>query len=178
MVDVEIRTLTPVTTVAVRLETTAAQLSAVFDVEMPRVGSAAAETGAAVSGAPFARYHHFGPERVDLEIGIPIEAAPPDLTPVSGEPDGRIGVSSLPGGPAAVTIHHGHYDALVTTYDALAAWIASERPGGSVAGDGPWEVYVTDPGSVPDPADWLTEVVWPLVHVEDARRSSHNRSTS
>jgi AraC family transcriptional regulator len=167
MVDVEVRTLRPVTTVAVRLETTVDQLSSVFDVEMPRVGAAAAETGVAVTGAPFARYHHFGPERVDLEIGIPIEAAPQELNPVSGEPDDRIGVSSLPGGSAAVTVHHGHYDSLVTTYDALAAWIASEAPGGSVAGDGPWEVYLTDPGSVPDPADWLTEVVWPLARAED-----------
>ena len=31
-----------------------------------------------------------------------------------------------------------------------------------VPGDGPWEVYLADPGRVPDPADWLTEVVWPL----------------
>jgi AraC family transcriptional regulator len=168
VVDVEVRTLTPVTTVAVRLETTADQLSSVFDVEMPRVGAGAAEVGAAVTGPPFARYHHFGPERVDLEVGVPVEAAPPGLIPVSGTPDGRLGLSSLPGGPAAVTMHHGHYDSLVTTYDALAAWIATERPGGSVAGDGPWEVYLTDPGNVPDPADWLTEVVWPLVRTEDS----------
>ena len=166
MVDVEVRTLAPATTIAVRLETTTDQLSSVFDAEMPRVGARSAEVGAAVAGPPFARYHHFGPDRVDVEIGIPIETAPAGLAPAASTPDRRIGVSSLPGGPAAVAIHRGHYDSLVTTYDGLAAWIASERPDGSVAGDGPWEVYLTDPGGTPDPADWLTEVVWPLVRAE------------
>jgi effector-binding domain-containing protein len=165
MVDAEIRTLAQVTTVAVRLETTADQLSAVFDVEMPRVGAAAAEAGATMTGPPFARYHHFAPDHVDLEVGMPVAAAPPGLSAASGRPDRRIGISSLPGGPAAVTTHRGPYDSLVTTYDGLAAWIASDG-GGFAAGDGPWEVYLTDPGSVPDPADWLTEVVWPLVPSE------------
>lgn len=26
----------------------------------------------------------------------------------------------------------------------------------------PWETDITDPAEVPDPADWLTEVVWPI----------------
>ena len=33
--------------------------------------------------------------------------------------------------------------------------------GHAVAGP-PWEVYVTDPGEVPDPAAWRTEVVHPI----------------
>ena len=82
MVDVEVRTLAPATTIAARLETTTDQLSSVFDAELPRVGA------------------------------------------------------------------------------------RSEKPDGAVAGDGPWEVYLTDPGGTPDPGDLLTEVVWPLVHAE------------
>lgn len=166
MVDIEVRTLAATTTIAVRLETTTDQLASVFDVQMPRVGERLAAVGGAMAGPPFARYHHFGPDGVDVEIGIPVESTPAGLDPAGAEPDGRVGVSSLPGGPVAVATHHGPYDALVTTYDALAAWIASERPGGLVAGDGPWEVYLTDPGSAPDPADWLTEVVWPLARAE------------
>lgn len=159
MGDAEIRSLTPSTTIAVRLETTQDQLSAVFNVELPRVAAAIGELGAEMAGPPFARYHHFGPDRVDLEIGAPIAAVPAGLAPVSGRPDGVIGASSLPGGEVAVAVHPGPYDTLPATYDRLAAWIASE---GRVAGDGPWEVYLTDPGRAPDPADWLTEVVWPL----------------
>jgi len=43
MVDVEVRTLAPATTIAARLETTTDQLSSVFDAELPRVGARSAE---------------------------------------------------------------------------------------------------------------------------------------
>jgi effector-binding domain-containing protein len=162
MTDVEIRTLQPMTTIAVRHETTTDGLSALFDRELPRVGAAMTAHGATMAGPPFARYHHYGDDRVDVEIGAPIEAMPPGLEPISGRTDGVIGVSSLPGGVAAVAVHAGPYDSLATTYDRLASWIASKGPPGRVAAAGPWEVYLTDPGRVPDPADWVTEVVWPL----------------
>ena len=96
-----------------------------------------------MAGPPFARYHHYGPDRVDVEVGAPIAFVTAGLQPISGEPDGIIGASSLPGGLAAVTIHSGPYDTLSQTYDALAAWIAAE---GHTAGDGPWEIYLSDPG--------------------------------
>ena len=51
------------------------------------------------------------------------------------------------------------YDTLAATYDRLAAWIAQN---GLVAGSGPWEVYLTDPTQVADPAEYVTEVNWPL----------------
>jgi effector-binding domain-containing protein len=38
-------------------------------------------------------------------------------------------------------------------------WIEAE---GLRPGDAPWESYITDPGSVPDPKDWKTELFWPL----------------
>ena len=31
------------------------------------------------------------------------------------------------------------------------------RPGGS-----PWESYITDPAEHPDPANWRTDVYWPI----------------
>ena len=33
------------------------------------------------------------------------------------------------------------------------------------AGGAPWEVYISDPGEVPDPAEWITEIVHPLTEV-------------
>jgi effector-binding domain-containing protein len=51
------------------------------------------------------------------------------------------------------------YDQLSETYAAIEQWIEANeyRPGGP-----PWESYVTDPGETPNPADWRTEVFWPL----------------
>jgi len=31
-----------------------------------------------------------------------------------------------------------------------------------VAAGAPWESYVTDPADYPDPADWKTEIFWPV----------------
>ena len=158
-IEAELRDLEPVTTIAVRLETTQDGLVQVFDRELPRVGAVMQDVGAQMAGAPFARYHHFAPDRVDLEIGAPIAFVTAGLQPISGRPDGIIGVSSLPGGRAAVAVHRGPYDGLPQTYDGLAAWIAAE---GHTAGDGPWEVYLSDPSTVADQADLITEIVWPI----------------
>ena len=157
--EIEIRDLEQAITIAVRLETTQDQLAEVFDAEMPRLRAVRDDVGAQMAGAPFARYYHFGADRIDLEIGAPIAFVPAGLQPISGRPDGIIGSSELPSGRAAVALHRGPYDGLAATYDAVAAWIAAE---GHTAGDGPWEVYLSDPREVADPADLLTEVVWPI----------------
>ena len=92
-IAVEIRTLEPTTTIAVRLETTADRLSEVFDTEMPRIGAVLSDVGGQMAGAPFARYHHYGPDRVDVEVGAPIAFVTAGLQPISGKPDGIMGVS-------------------------------------------------------------------------------------
>ena len=33
---------------------------------------------------------------------------------------------------------------------------------GLAPGGAPWEYYVTDPAAHPDPADWRTEIFWPV----------------
>ena len=53
----------------------------------------------------------------------------------------------------------GPYDKLQDAYAALEEWMGSE--GFSPAG-APWESYVTDPAQYPNPADWKTEVFWPV----------------
>jgi len=60
---------------------------------------------------------------------------------------------------AVVYRHAGPYSGLPEVYAALVAAIADDglRPAGS-----PWEVYETRPEDEPDPAHWLTEIVWPV----------------
>ena len=45
------------------------------------------------------------------------------------------------------------------TNAAIERWIEAN---GLLVGGPPWESYVTDPGTHPEPADWRTEVYWPL----------------
>lgn len=107
--------------------------------------------GAALDGHPFTRYLSAGPGLLEIEVGFRVAAA------AAGADD--VASGELPAGEAAVAVHAGPYDQLAETYAALERWIAQNglRPAGA-----PWEWYVTDPADHPDPADWRTEVYWPV----------------
>lgn len=111
----------------------------------------AQQNGIALAGPPFARYLEWGPGMITLQAGMPVAAAVPGDDEIKGD--------ILPGGPAAFTVHSGHYDKLPDAYAAIQQWMDAQelQPGGA-----PWESYVTDPGDYPDPKDWRTEVYWPL----------------
>jgi effector-binding domain-containing protein len=160
-VDPRIVDLTPMPTVAVRVQEPFEDLDlgALFDLHLPNVSDRIADLGGTPTGPSYGRYHEFGPDRADVEIGIPVAAPVANLRPLAECEAGEIGNSGLPGGDAAVTVHHGSYDGLKDTYARLEAWIAAQ---GMTAGAGPWESYVTDPSEVEDPAQLRTEVVWPL----------------
>ena len=54
-----------------------------------------ARAGLQPAGMPYARYHDFDPQKVDMECGAELGA------PAAGE--GRIAAGELPGGPVATT---------------------------------------------------------------------------
>lgn len=149
-------------TAAVRIRQPMAELdlASAFDRFMPLVAAEIEANGGEVGGPPFGRYHQFGPDVVDVEIGFPVRTTP-DLPPMSSRESGEVGLSELPGGPVARAVHLGPYDGLSATYDALHEWIHAQP--GFDDGAGPWESYVDDPGSATDPAALRTELFWPLV---------------
>lgn len=107
--------------------------------------------GLPLAGWPLARY-------VSMGVGLwTVEAALPLAAPAAGEGEMEAGV--LAAGPVALGIHAGPYEQLPETNAAVEKWI--EQNGWRVAGP-PWESYVTDPSEHPNPADWRTEVFWPL----------------
>lgn len=109
------------------------------------------KAGLPVAGWPLARYVAMGPGLWTIEAAMPLAAAVP------GQGEMEAGV--LPGGPVVMGLHGGPYEQLPETNAAIERWIEEH---GFRVGGAPWESYVTDPAQHPDPADWRTEVYWPL----------------
>lgn len=126
---------------------------------LPRVFQHAQAHGIALTGPPFVRYLDPGPDTMTFEPGMPV--AP--ITDAAGSDDARseagLALEVLPGGTVVTTVHVGPYETLHEAYAAVERWITDA---GLTAAGAPWESYLTDPTTVPDPADWKTEVVWPV----------------
>ncbi|MCA9689756.1 MAG: helix-turn-helix domain-containing protein [Myxococcales bacterium] len=149
--EVITKTLTPAVFLYQRERVTLEQIGATLAKILPHVFGYATREQIPLAGPPICRYRDFGPAYVTLEAGIPVGAG-------ARAGDG-VQVGELPGGEAAVTVHKGPYEQLREAHAAVDRWL-SERglePAGPM-----WESYLTDPGQVPNPADWLTEVVWPV----------------
>lgn len=112
----------------------------------------------AAIGPPFVRYHGFGDEETDVEVGIPVSA------PTNG--DGRVISGELPGGPAITTWHVGSHATLACAYMRLQAWMSDRTREPRGAG---WEIYTwidfaaePNPQTWPAPEQWRTQLVQPV----------------
>jgi effector-binding domain-containing protein len=152
--------LPPQATVAARVREPleGIDIGAMFGLHMSNVADRIADLGGTPAGPAYARYHEWGPDQVDAEFGIPVMAPVTSLRPLAECQPGEVGMSELPGGAAAITVHHGDYRRMGEAYERLGARIKAE---GRAPGAGAWESYINDPTEV-DEADLLTELVWPL----------------
>lgn len=152
--QIEKKTLTETPVIFSRRRGELSKLAELLGELLPSVFAYAMEQALPMAGPPYVRYVEQSPAFVTVEAGMPL------VSPVSAPADrDDIEVGVLPGGPAASTIHTGPYDTLGEGHVAIDLWMAEQ---GLASGGSPWEVYLTDPGEVPDPADWQTEIVWPL----------------
>jgi effector-binding domain-containing protein len=136
-----------VATAAIRLTVAREELPRVMG---PAIGELLATLGSqGISPAgPVLAYHvRLDPAVFDLEVAVPV------ARPAAAQ--GRVRPSGLPAATVARTVYHGPYQGLHGAWMELMAWIAAQgrQPGPTI-----WEVYLTDPGSSPDPATWRTEL--------------------
>jgi len=141
----------PQPAMSMRGTTTRAQIANTIGAFMGEVWQHLEASGAQIAGRPFTRYHGFNGEEIDLEAGFPVAAV------ASGSD--RVRASSLPGGEVVSTVHRGPYERLPDAGAALGEWL---REHDRTAAGPMWELYVTNPGDVTDPADYETIVSVPL----------------
>ncbi len=132
---------------SIRVKSRQEDLSATLAVIFPEVIAHLNATGARMTGVPFTRYHGMVGEELDIEAGLPI------AKPVAEK--GRVKNSELPGGRTVVAWHTGPYEKLPAAHEALRAYLQAN---GLKARGGPWEIYWTDPGVVPDSSKWRTQL--------------------
>lgn len=128
-----------------------ADIGAVLGECLPAVFRYVTESSIQMVGPPMTVYMHWGPGMVTLRAGLPVAAG------ASGQDD--IESMVLPAGRGAVTVHVGPYEGLGLAHAAIETFIHEQQ----LASAGPLrEVYLTDPGEVPNPDEWRTQILWPI----------------
>ena len=145
--------LAPQPVLIVRRRVKRSEIAATIGEALPHIFVHAQKNGIALAGLPFTRYPEISHGMVTIEPGMRV-------TSPGGAGQGEVISDTLPGGPAATTIHAGPYEKLSEAYAAIEEWMERE---GLVAAGAPWESYLNDPSDFPDPKDWKTEVFWPVV---------------
>jgi AraC family transcriptional regulator len=138
---------------AVRVTTTMDKVGDALSSGWGKVFASLGAAGASPSGPPFAVYHRYGGETGDVEL----DACVPTTADIAAS--AAVAVRDEPAMTVAATLHKGPYDRIGDAYEALQAWMDDQ--GRQIAGP-PREVYLTDPGQVSDPAEYLTEIQWPV----------------
>jgi effector-binding domain-containing protein len=143
---------------------TAARQTAIIHVTVPRTDiqkvmgpgiqelmSTVAAQGIEPAGPWFTHHLRRPTDSFDFEISVPVAA------PVT--PAGRVKPSEWPAMKVARTVYRGPYEGLGAAWSEFDAWVkaSGHKPAADL-----WEVYVAGPESGSDPAEWRTELNWPL----------------
>jgi hypothetical protein len=99
------------------------------------------------------------PETCDARGPITGQIVPPEHHDAPKTVAGHVLHGALPVGEVVSHIHRGPYDQLFEAHSSVDQFIKSQN---RTTHWPCWEIYLTDPGSVPNPSDWETEVVWPI----------------
>ena len=134
----------------------ASKLPEFYDHAFNAVFAAIESVGLKPSGPAYGLYTAMGEgddPHFDLEVGVPIGSAIDGAIDVPGHE--TVFASELPAGRAAKYRHVGSYDGLG---QAWAEFMSALAERGLAAGQPRWEVYVTEPTPVANPAEMITEL--------------------
>jgi effector-binding domain-containing protein/ribosome-associated toxin RatA of RatAB toxin-antitoxin module len=105
-----------------------------------------------LNSTPLVIYHFWSDTLIDIEVGIPVR----DSTIIGNN---EIKMNKIESGNVVTAIHYGAYDRLPETYFGINEWMRKNRV---VVTGPPWELYITDPASEPNPDKWKTAIYFPI----------------
>jgi effector-binding domain-containing protein len=136
--------------VAIRKEIKMSDMKEFFSSSYAAINQAMQANGALMTGAPSAIYYKWDEENgvADVAAGIPTFAT---------VNDGDVETINVPGSNALAVEYRGPYEDIELAHMALMKYLQDNNvPMGELA----IEEYLSDPGSVPDPNQWLTRVLY------------------
>jgi len=107
--------------------------------------------GAQMAGPPMAIWYEWEDEVMVFDNVIPITKK------ISGSGDVRF--IKTYSGKVVKTTHMGDYESTQFSWAAMEEYIEANELETNGA---PWETYITDPQTEPDPSKWITELYWPV----------------
>lgn len=116
------------------------------------LGQFVGEKHVPVAGPPFAVYRDHTMGSMAIDLGFPV----PEAATAMASGDVRSGMT--PGGRALRLVHVGPYDGLRSRYGQIEDHL---RKNGLPMPEQSWEVYLNEPGAVPD-SELRTEIYMPV----------------
>ena len=115
------------------------------------IGKYMKEQGLEMAGPVFAIYRNSDPKNMILEAGVAANK--------TSAGNNRVKAWEMKGGNAVKASYYGSYDGLRDAYPVIGEWM--KKQGVKQTGS-PWESYVTDPTTVKDMNECLTEIYFPV----------------
>lgn len=152
MVQCLLVTLKEEPTIGIRDVVRMDEMQAFFKNAYGRLYETIGREGLETTDMPYARYFGMPAETIDVEAGVPVSESYGGASDVLG--------GTLPATEAVEALHVGSYESLPDTYAEIAQWMGDR---GLTPSPDMWEFYLSDPEVEPDPAQWKTKVVWPVI---------------
>ena len=151
-VTIEVKEIEASKVLAIKATVKSDQISAKLGELYPRLMNCLNASGIEMTGPPYSKYYSWDPEgETVMEAGIPVSAV--------AECEEDIEYIELPACKVVTAMHTGPYDAIGPVYDAIQTYINEK---GLTINGAVWEVYLTDPATEPDPANYKTQVYYPV----------------
>ena len=110
-----------------------------------------AKNGGTITGPPMAITINYTNDSWDFEGAFPVNKE------IKGTE--KIQIKKSYSGKVIYLVYFGPYDQTATAYNELHKYLKTKN---LEENGGPWEVYLTDPSSEPDPSKWKTEIYFPI----------------